>query len=262
MKMSQSTNPHRKGLENYKKNPSWQEMRTHLSCYQDVNGRKNPFYEPFTRNRFNPSKVTDGEIVRIVFLNSLTRDHGPAYRALVKSGRPVWCTDLRYDGVDNSAQRQFSFRLTKGKKRFVVSEKYALLIPSRSYIHPAWPNSLHLNDGMLFKMGTVFAYPPAVRAMYLASTARKEGTSLIGFEEQIRSDHPLVPGSLVSPRIGMFRLTHLLHGEDPDAAFPYGLVLRREKETYSELFGRELFMIRFGQQIQRNVHIAELEPIR
>jgi len=237
-------------------------MRTFLSCYQEVSGKENPFYEPFTRNRFNPSKITDGAVVRIVFLNSLVRDHGRAYRALVKSGRPVWCADLRYAGLGEDGQRRFSFRLAKRKKRFVVSEKHALLIPTRAYIRPAWPNSLHLNDGALFKMGTVFAYPPAIAAMYANRSPVESSLSLAEFEENIRQDHPLTPGSLVSPRLGLFRMTALLSGEDPNAEYPYGLILRRENETYSELFGRELFMVRFGQQIQRNVHIAELELIR
>lgn len=239
---------------------SWANLRKYYSCYPDISGDKNPFFEPFTHKRYNPSRLKDSKRFRLIFLNR-TLDEYPKYKTLVRDGRPVWCENIKYEGCDDRL-RYFSFNLKGGKKRFTVSENYCFLLPSRMYVYPSWPSRLGRSKSLCARLGSVFGYPPLLKDMYANQDAVDE--TLEEFLARMRKESPIRPGVLVSPRVGLFRPFES-KDKDPDAmleTFPYGLVIRREEAKYQELYGRELFTVSFGGTIVENVHPIEMEVVK
>lgn len=224
-------------------------------------GAINPNYEPSFERKYRISKRTFEVGIRIVFLGSMLRDkrYEAGFSRIVRSGVPIWCYDLKYEGLSDRGYRQFSFNLEKESKRFLVEERYALLVPSRSGVTPKF------YDGYTHRcrnFGSVFSYAPALQVMHGSA----ECTSLEGFCENVRQDNPVCAGALVSPRLGLFSVKHrkrtgITNGDSP---FPYGLVLNKEEEAIGSagnLFGRELFRVMFGDEIYDGVHPNELEII-
>ena len=219
----------------------------------------NPDYEPSFERKYRISKRTFEVGIRIVFLGSMLRDkrYMTGFSRIVRSGVPVWCYDLKYEGLSARHHRQFSFNLHGESKRFLVEEKYALLIPTRSGVTPKF------YDGYTHRcrnFGSVFAYAPALQMMHESV----EGVSLEDFCLSVKRDNPIYPGILVSPRLGLFSVKHRNRKqiEDGDLPFPYGLVLNKEEQTVENggnLFGREVFRVMFGNEIYDGIHPNELE---
>lgn len=232
---------------------TWANLRKYYACHDSLD---NPFYEPFTRRRYNPIRSDDSGRIRLVFLNR-TIDKYPDYRTLVRKGRPVWCENLSFEGT-KEGQRFFGFSLKGGKKRFTVSDSYCFLLPSRLYVFPSWPSKLGSSKSICSRLGTVFGYPPAIKMMY--NRIENSTETLDEFSQRINSLSPYKPGTLVSPRLGLFRPMHNDFGGQ-DKEFPYGLIIRREQSKYQELYGRELFTVSFGQYMVENVHPIEMEII-
>jgi len=110
-------------------------------------------------------------------------------------------------------------------------------------------------------MGTVFGFPPAIQMMYYNSPLA-EYLTYKEFSNHLEMEHPLSPGSLVAPRLGLWRNLSSISDKRQSMEFPYGLILGKEKRKYSELYGRELFIVRICDQVVRNVHLAEMELIK
>ena len=238
---------------------SWANLRKYYSCYPEIEGGKNPFFEPFTHKRYNPSRIKDTNRFRLIFL-SRTLDEYPKYQTLVRDGRPVWCENLKYEGAANNL-RHFSFNLRNGKKRFTISENYCFLLPSRLYVYPSWPSRLGSSKSLCARLGSIFGYPAAIDDMY-KNNDKKE--SFQQFKARLDKESPFRPGVLISPRVGLFRPfkkgTEKQAFDDTDQ-FPYGLIIRQEDAKYQELYGRELFTVSFGGNIVENVHPIEMEVV-
>ncbi len=190
--------------------PTWYNLKAYYSYYKTVmNGpfsrvlhEKNPMYEPLTRRRYNYSKVIDKDRVRIVFLNRLVKAI-PEYKTLVRQGQPLWCFDLQYEGIINN-NRAFSFRLEGAKKkRFTVTENFALLVPQRVFID-------HVVSARIFprtpysQFGSVFRYDNCKEMMYNNRISDHLHLSYREFCELIDNDSPIKVGDLVRPRVGLF----------------------------------------------------------
>jgi hypothetical protein len=223
----------------------------------------NPNYEPAFERKYRVSKRVFEIAIRVVFLDSLLRDesYSKGYSRLVKDGAPIWCYNLKYEGLSSRGYRRFSFTLENELKRFIVDSRHALLIPSRSGVTPKF------YDGYTHRcknFGSVFAYAPAVQAMFEASAQPAE--SVVEFFSYLKKESPFRPGALITPRLGLFSLvtrnrSEILAGNLP---FPYGVVLKRGKEEYEtagNLFGRESYEVMFGSEIYKDVHPNELEIV-
>lgn len=222
----------------------------------------NPDYEPSFERKYRISKRAFEVGIRIVFLGAMLHDgrYKKGFSRLVRSGVPIWCYGLKYEGLSGRGLRQFSFNLEKETKRFLIEERYALLVPSRSRLTPKF------YDGYTHRcrnFGSVFAYTPALQVMHDSVS----GITLDEFCKSIRSDNPIRPGVLVSPRLGLFSLKEYKRRSDivgGGMPFPYGVVLSREEEFFGDvgnLFGREVFRVMFGNEVYEGVHPNELEVI-
>ena len=232
---------------------TWASLRKYYACHESPD---NPFFEPFTRRRYNPIRSDDSNRVRLVFLNR-TLEVYPEYKTLVRKGRPVWCENLSFEGARNG-HRFFGFNLKGGKKRFIVSDSCCFLLPSRLYVYPSWPSRLGSAKSVCSRLGTIFGCPPALKMMY--NNLENSAETLEDFLARVDSLAPFKPGTLVSPRLGLFRPMHN-DFDDQDKQFPYGLIISREKSKYQELYGRELFTVSFGHYMVENVHPIEMEVI-
>ena len=190
--------------------PTWYNLKAYYSYHKTVmtgpyvknQYEPNPMYEPLTRRRYNYSKIVDTKRVRIVFLNRLVEEK-PEYKTLIRDGKPLWCYDLRYEGVvDNN--REFSFRLDGAKtKRFKVTENFALLVPQRVFIDhvisarfvPRTPYS---------QFGSVFRYDNCRQMMYRNRIDDHRHLSLKEFCDLLDNDSQIRIGNLVKPRVGLF----------------------------------------------------------
>ena len=195
------------------KKPTWHNLKSFYSYHKTVlagpkdeeRHLENPLYEPLTRRRYNYSKVTDRDRVRIVFLNRLL-EIKPEYKTLVRDGKPVWCYDLKYEGLIGGS-RAFSFRLSGAKnKRFTVTERYALLVPQRVFID-------HVVSARIFprtpysQFGAVFRYDNCREMMYNNRSEEHFRLSYREFCDLLDNDCQIKVGDLVRPRVGLFSPT-------------------------------------------------------
>lgn len=236
---------------------TWANLRRYYSCYREARDGENPFYEPFTHRRYNPSRIDDTKRVRLVFLDCLLEEY-PQYKTLPRKGRPIWCENLSYEGVVGN-RRYFGFNIKGGKKRFIVPDCYCFLLPARVYVYPNFPTRLN-SRGICSRIGSVFAYPPVLKMMY--RNRPQEDENYDEFTSRLSLDSPIRPGALVRPRIGLYRPIWNKEGDPPMEDFhPYGLVICREKGKYYELYGRELFTVAFGEDMVSNIHPIEMEVV-
>ena len=117
--------------------PTWGDLFdnycSHTTIKTSLGLKQNLFYEEFARRRYNPSPISDTSCCRLVFLKDVL--HNPTNKTLCRQGRFIWCKNLHYEGRDDNGYRQISFTIDKGKKRFKVSEKNMLCLPSKVFIH-------------------------------------------------------------------------------------------------------------------------------
>jgi hypothetical protein len=193
--------------------PTWYNLKAYYSYHRTVLSgpytksqyEPNPMYEPLTRRRYNYSKIIDTNRVRIVFLSRLA-EQKPDYKTLIRDGKPLWCHEMRYEGIIEN-NRAFSFRLDGAKnKRFVVTEDFALLIPQRVFIDhtvsarftPRTPYS---------QFGSVFRYDNCRQMMYKNRVEEHRHFSFVEFCNLLDNDCQIKVGNLVKPRVGLFSPT-------------------------------------------------------
>jgi len=238
--------------------PTWGELMSYHCSKRNVdeNGsyKCNPHYEAMACRRYNCSPREDRTEFRFVFLKQVLEESGN--QTLVRNGRFIWCSNLRYEGLDECGLRQLSFTVDKGKKRFEISEDNVLCLPSKIYI----------NNNRFFKpkektfMGfsSPFAYHKAITAM-----ATGAGVAPATLEQQISDQDPFRPGTLVMPRLGYFypvNQPNLVTRPDPCSPHPCGIILGKSFHNDGE-YGRAFYRVRFGDTTYERVHPVELEII-
>lgn len=236
--------------------PTWGDLvdyhcaQTHLR--EGSHSRPNPLYEDCARRRYNYASGPDTNSFRLVFLRGVLEN--PDYKTLRRGGRFIWCKDLHYEGKMGTPWRHVSFTVDKGQKRFCVSERQMLCVPSKCFVDNN--RYLRTKDRVFRSFSSVFDYEKSVAAMARhASLPREE------FQHLLNQDTPFQPGTLVAPRLGYFY--PLTEGTDPlprEQTHPCGLVLGRAF-LGSEYFGREFYRVRFGGTTYERVHPVELEII-
>ena len=204
--------------------------------------KQNLFYEEFARRRYNPSPISDTSCCRLVFLKDVL--HNPTNKTLCRQGRFIWCKNLHYEGRDDNGYRQISFTIDKGKKRFKVSEKNMLCLPSKVFIH----NNRYFRSNLktFAAFSTVFSHRQTMTMM------RKSWSGADGeLDTIIDEDSPFKPGTLVSPRVGYFHpdvdwnsvgdTKQNMSGRD----HPCGIILGKSLVD-NDYVGREFYRVRFG----------------
>tara|TARA_R100001510_G_C7653216_1_gene211293 strand:+ start:901 stop:1788 length:888 start_codon:yes stop_codon:yes gene_type:complete len=182
-------------------NATWYELAD-LFCAREksllYSEGDNPFFERCAARRYNyATKIVAGG-VRLVFLKSAAVKK--TNKTLYRNGRFIWCKNLKYEGKDNDGYRTFSFTLSKGNKRFHVSECDVLALPHSLYINN---NSFFRKYNKVFSaFASVFKYRDCVKIM------RRNDDSFVGDTEDylryLEEQSPYKPGTLVKPRKGLF----------------------------------------------------------
>lgn len=214
----------------------------------------NKNYESFANRRYNFSNRRDTKICRFIFLNSVLKN--PTNKTLVRDGRFIWCEDLVYEGLGEDGLRHISFSIEKGKKRFIVSEKDMLCIPSKSFVNN---HKFFRSKEKVFKgFSSALSYENTLKMM-----AKSANCSLEDISNRISLDNPYKPGTLVSPRIGYFYpMTAQPHIERPplQEIHPCGVILGKSFKNNTE-YGREFYRVRFGNVTYENIHPVQVEII-
>lgn len=249
--------------------PTWRELTRHhcsaRTIRQDGVTQNNPYFEQFARRRYNCSPLDDRSRFRFIFLKEVLQQDGNS--TLVRNGRFVWCSNLRYEGMGECGQRQISFTVDKGKKRFQVSEDNVLCLPSKTYISN---NKFFKRKEKTFVgFSSPFTYDRTIAAM--SKYAQED------IKPQIEKDNPFRPGALVGPRLGYFypllsqdriHLQQAGPGTVPqfktdidfDSPHPCGIILGKSFHNDKE-YGRAFYRVRFGDTTYERVHPVELEII-
>jgi len=235
--------------------PTWGELENYYCAYSRVKNTTpsvpNPYYEEMATRRYNYSPLPDQSAVSLVFLNGAT--DSPGHNTLCRSGRFIWCRNLRYEGRHNSGLRQLSLTVDHGKKRFLVAENNVLCIPSQIYIS----NSRYFRTvAKTFRgFSSVFSYENSVALM--RQTTQDDRPT---FRDRLSADNPFKPGALVAPRLGYFYPTAgLTAPATQDTPHPCGIVLGRS--VMPEFVGREFYRVRFGSTTYERVHPIQMEII-
>ena len=231
--------------------PTWDELRKDYCS----NLGQSPYYEDFSRRRYNPSSRLDNDVCRLVFLRGVLTD--PRNKTLRRNGRFIWCKNFAYEGVGRDGFRTLSFTIDKGQKRFKVSEHNILCVPLKTYVHNHKFFRPHAKTFLPF--AAPFEHPPILNLL-------KESAPLLSeqLELQIVKDNPYRPGTLVSARRGYFYpevdggIDSL--GHDVGLQHPCGIVLGPSfsKDNY---FGRHFYRVRFGKTTYEKVHPVQMEII-
>tara|TARA_R100000808_G_C2149755_1_gene158264 strand:+ start:475 stop:1233 length:759 start_codon:yes stop_codon:yes gene_type:complete len=241
-------------LDKYHCNAEWVKSRTNGQVTSSV---PNPFYEQLASRRYNYSVSRDSSSCRLVFLKGVLKD--PRNKTLRRSGRFIWCRNLRYEGADPSTGlRKISFTVDKGKKRFTVLENEALCIPANTFINN---NRFFKKRESTFRaFGTVFGYSNTRSMMY--RSAKSEFPDRDDFFAKLQEDCPYKPGTLVRARQGYFYPDPHTRSApyDKEEEYPYGIILAPSQGN-SDYCGREFYRVRFGQTTYERVHPVEMEIV-
>ena len=238
--------------------PKWGDLVAHHCSarimQQDGITQSNPYYEEMSSRRYNCSPRDDKKEFRFLFLKEVLEEDGN--QTLVRNGRFIWCSNLRYEGLDECGLRQISFTVDKGRKRFEVSEDNVLCLPSKIYI----------SNNRFFKpkektftgFSSPFVYHRSIAAM-----AKTSGILPDTLEAQLKKENPFRPGTLVLPRLGYFyplvqpsATSRLNSGSD----HPCGIILGKSFYDDKE-YGRAFYRVRFGDTTYERVHPVELEIV-
>jgi len=213
----------------------------------------NPFHEEVATRRYNYSPATDISAVRLVFLKGVLEQKGN--NTLRRSGRFIWCKNLRYEGRSPKGLRQLSFTVDKGQKRFTVSEDNVLCVPSKIYVN----NNRYFRqrEKTFSSFSSVFGYKNSYKKM-----AINGGYTLEEFHEIVDKDNPFKPGALVAPRLGYFYPQPSPEQAaviDKNQQHPCGIVLG--PSFLDDYIGREFYRVRFGSTTYERVHPVQMEII-
>ena len=240
--------------------PTWQELQ---DCFcantwirkPDAALELNPYFEAMANRRYNYSTAPDRSACRLVFLDPVLKN--PANKTLVRNGRFIWCSNLRYEGLAEDGLRQISFTVDKGNKRFIVSENNVLCVPSNVFINNG--RYFRKKDKTFKAFSSVFSYSSAITMM-----AKQDGTDLDDIKSKIALDSPYKPGTLVAPRLGYFYPITYSPGtanrpsvlDEP----PYGIIIGSSFDN-SDFSGREFYRVRFAGTTYERVHPVQMEII-
>jgi hypothetical protein len=182
------------------KHHTWYDLADHFCARERslLDGGINSHFEHLAARRYNYASGQKQGSVRAVFLKSAGAD--PANKTLLRSGRFIWCKQLKYEGKDSQGYRQVSFQIANGKKRFYVSERCMIVIPNNIYINN---NSFFRKYNRVFSsFSSVFDYRDAIKIMRRNDTRFWESPDEYG--EFLAAESPFVAGTLVRPRKGLF----------------------------------------------------------
>ncbi len=128
-----------------------------------VTGKNNIFFETLSHRRYNPSPIDDKDACRLTFLNSVLQD--PVNKTLCRQGRFLWCKNLQYEGRSAEGYRRASFTVDKGNKRFFVTERDMLCIPSKLFVH----NNRYFRSKLktFTAFSTIFGYRNTIKMMHI-----------------------------------------------------------------------------------------------
>ena len=231
--------------------PTWGDL---ASSYCTEQRPLNPFYEDMSTRRYNYGNGDDTSSCRMIFLKGVLEEQ--RNKTLVRTGRFIWCKSLKYEGATPRGYRQLSFTVDNGHKRFYISEKNILCLPSKTFIN----NNLYFRQkGATFNaFASAFSYKGALKLMAIENKCPVEDLM-----ERIRSDNPYKPGTLVAARQGYFypetlttsRAT-LLYGKE----HPYGIIVGSSFNGGGDT-GREFYRVKFGATTYERVHPVQMEII-
>lgn len=246
--------------------PTWDELaKSHCQReWMKTDGNdlvRNPHFEELASRRYNFSAISDSEACRLVFLRPVLED--PVNKTLVRKGRFIWCRNFRYEGVGPDGFRRISFTIDKGNKRFFVSERNVLCVPSRNFIN----NNRYfaLREKTFKAFSSVFAYKNTLSLM-----ADDRGLDLSVFRQRIAKDSPFSPGVLVAPRLGYFypqkseNVPGWANNSDlpsDDSEHPYGIILG-ESFNNDDYYGKEFYRVKFSHMTYESLHPVQLEIIK
>tara|TARA_R110000822_G_scaffold1791_1_gene8304 strand:+ start:878 stop:1609 length:732 start_codon:yes stop_codon:yes gene_type:complete len=210
----------------------------------------NPHYEGLAIRRYNYSPRLDKDACRLVFLKGVSSHN--KNNTLRRGGRFIWCQNLRYEGPGPDGLRNISFTVDAGAKRFIVGENNILCIPSDSFVN----NNRYFRTKN--KTFIPFATPLGYENVWY-QMAQNQNTDIASLKDQIFSDNPYVPGTLVAPRIGYF-YPDINQARPPSLTdtHPCGLVLGPSFQNNSET-GRDFYRVRFGDTTYERVHPVQME---
>ena len=237
--------------------PTWGDLIDN-HCHREwvkIDGKDapNPYYEYLANRRYNFSATQDETQFRFVFLKSILKN--PESKTLVRKGRFIWCSSLKYEGLHHDGFRQISFTVDRGSKRFVASERDVLCVPSDNFINN---NRVYGGKQKVFRgFSSVFSYKNTLDAMARSGN--------IPTDELLRAtelDNPYKPGTLVIPRLGYFYPVAQPNQKiDQRQEYPCGIILGRSLSS-DRVHGREFYRVRFASTTQEAVHPVQLEIVR
>lgn len=181
-------------------NNTWYDLADHFCAREKslLDGGENQYFDRFAARRYNYALKHTPGAVRLVFLKSVIKDK--RNKTLSRDGRFIWCKNLRYEGQDESGYRTVSFNIGNGNKRFKVSELDVVAIPNNIFIN----NNSYFKkyNKVLSSFSSVFEYQDALKLM--KKNDDNQWSSLEEFYQFIKSESPYQPGTLISPRRGLF----------------------------------------------------------
>ena len=235
--------------------PTWGQLVSKYCSRRFNVDSENPYYEDFSIRRYNYATSMDKDRFRFVFLKDVMKDK--SNKTLCRSGRFIWCSNLRYEGRDDQGFRQVSFTVDKGKKRFKVSENNILCIPSKIYV----------NNNKFFRSKLKTFYPFSSVFSYrntLSQMAKDAQCTLGEFQERVKQDSPFKPGALVAPRLGYFHpeidRDDVMNQEFMKQEHPFGIVISKSHIS-DDYVAKEFYTVRFGKTTYDRVHPVQLEII-
>tara|TARA_B100000029_G_scaffold331481_1_gene323748 strand:- start:427 stop:1161 length:735 start_codon:yes stop_codon:yes gene_type:complete len=238
--------------------PTLKDLQDYYCTNRTVLGKdgreENPYFEHPATRRYNYAPSSDRSACRIVFLKDVLSN--PHNKTLCRHGRFIWCKDLKYEGRNKEGYREMSFCVDKGHKRFTVSERNMLCIPSKTCVNNS--RFVRTKEKTFLAFSSVFSYDNALALM--ARNSEQEPKQFAGL---VRGDTPFKPGTLVCPRLGYFYPTI----GDSKKSFefqlgdehPYGIILGRS--LGGDYTGREFYRVKFGTTTYEKIHPVQMEII-
>lgn len=217
--------------------------------------KQNPYFEEFARRRYNYAASVDKNSCRLIFLKDVLENN--TNKTLRRQGRFIWCSNLKYEGVNSSGMRSISFTIDKGRKRFKVAENNMLCLPS----HICVTNSRYFksNQKIFLPFSSVFSYKNSFNLM-----AKNSDLTVEELQERLNIDSPYRPGTLVAPRLGYFYPDPVPKKTNKDilshSQHPCGIILGRSPNK-NEYVTREFYRVRFGNTTYERVHPVQMEII-
>ena len=180
----------------------------------------------------------------------------PTNKTLRRRGRFIWCKNLEYLGKGEGGYRYIRFTVDKGQKRFTVSERDMLCLPSKVWVNN---NRYFRSPQRIFTpFSSVFNYPNTIKML-----AHDHALSPSDLQFCMEEESPFSPGTLVAPRLGYF-YPEGANDKQRDLArrdqqHPCGIILGRSFSGDADYATRELYRVRFADTTYEKIHPVQLE---